>query len=1018
MLHSAFWVHGAGELDLPPWWTQIFRKLKDKEETARSRDGSGLVDGLFLDFLYPRKTVAFIQQCSAYGVERWESRLYSPASIVKGRRTYTSVATEDEENDADEATSRTQTQTQWADDGPFQLLTHLLHENDMEQSGKAWRLYSQCGNDEKKSIRLALLGYLAHSDKIEDAKDLIEVFKTISISERKGAVFRYAIAACLKLSDSNQAKVIHSEAHSDGLEGTEGSDILLAHFIDAERWEDARQLWSLIRNGRKRYENISWLWNATKTMQTRLDRALALDEFAREYLGCSENSESEKSDFKSFATDVFMVALSLPKGSRFDAKKFFTLYSTLREWGRDHFRLYERSIAQLLYMREDKAAIKVYEDYRQHCIWRPTADILYLILTRFCHIHSFRGIQTIWDDWCRFHGLPTAEAYLRVLREYSNQGAVELVEDMFKKYVANFGPPRDTEAVIPLLQVHAKRGNVKLVVQRFHELKSLHGLQPDVKCWTVLINAHARVGDIDSALECFEDMRKSNVKPDSLVISIMMGMSAARGDLAATQEFYSLCKSQDITPTALMIDYLVLAHIRNGDLVEAERLCDEALAMDVGHPKTKMWNLLLNAYALRRDVQSVNRISQRMQDEHVHADGNTFAALIHVLVLTRQPDLANKILMKILPRTKIKATPYHYALVMGGYYGLGDVEKVFQVFSVMIERGVKPYIGTQIALLKASVAADLQELGQGEQLTELKRAERILDHTLKMVGPVAVAGRLPMVGTHPQAPATAYPALYFDFLTHVYGRERAFRKVEEMYSRYQAAEQDVRPGEDDKPALRMVSAMMAASLQKKDHAEVARFWDVAMSIARREASTILRARDSPARDNWVLYARRYILSVHLVTYMASLRAQGRLAELHRLVAEHQRAGFALDRRNWNEFISHLASLDDTVQAFNLCELHLMSNWNDWRKQRKLAGTSVRVPAAVRRESMRPDVLRPTYHTFLYLAAAMARLKERALESRHALEQVREIEMQAPRATRAVYSMPTSGTDLERGIMNG
>ena len=48
---------------------------------------------------------------------------------------------------------------------------------------------------------------------------------------------------------------------------------------------------------------------------------------------------------------------------------------------------------------------------------------------------------------------------------------------------------------------------------------------------------------------------------------------------------------------------------------------------------------------------------------------------------------------------------------------------------------------------------------------------------------------------------------------------------------------------------------------------------------------------------------------------------------------------------------------------------------------------------------------------------MMRLKERALESRKALEQLIEIETEAPRVVRAINTMPTSGEDLERSIMN-
>ncbi|KAF2165031.1 hypothetical protein M409DRAFT_67345 [Zasmidium cellare ATCC 36951] len=85
-LHSTFWAHGAGGLDLPPWAvsmppTPTDLPLKDDstgaKQTSCSRSPPCSIlphDGVFLDFLYPPQALAWLHRSQAQCCERWERR--------------------------------------------------------------------------------------------------------------------------------------------------------------------------------------------------------------------------------------------------------------------------------------------------------------------------------------------------------------------------------------------------------------------------------------------------------------------------------------------------------------------------------------------------------------------------------------------------------------------------------------------------------------------------------------------------------------------------------------------------------------------------------------------------------------------------------------------------------------------------------------------------------------------------------------------------------------------------------
>ena len=104
MLHSTFWNHGAGALDLPPWAVSILPMPADlplkhdsdiSSDARRRRKTQPRVgtDRVFLDFLYPPQALAWLQRASTQQqMHTWEKRNIRrlPDGFVVASRGYTS----------------------------------------------------------------------------------------------------------------------------------------------------------------------------------------------------------------------------------------------------------------------------------------------------------------------------------------------------------------------------------------------------------------------------------------------------------------------------------------------------------------------------------------------------------------------------------------------------------------------------------------------------------------------------------------------------------------------------------------------------------------------------------------------------------------------------------------------------------------------------------------------------------------------------------------------------------------
>lgn len=104
MLHSTFWNHGAGALDIPPWAVSMLpmpsdlplkhdNHIRAGARTSKRTQPKVAADGVFLDFLYPPQALAWLQRASAQQqMHKWERRNTRrlPDGFVVASRCYTS----------------------------------------------------------------------------------------------------------------------------------------------------------------------------------------------------------------------------------------------------------------------------------------------------------------------------------------------------------------------------------------------------------------------------------------------------------------------------------------------------------------------------------------------------------------------------------------------------------------------------------------------------------------------------------------------------------------------------------------------------------------------------------------------------------------------------------------------------------------------------------------------------------------------------------------------------------------
>ena len=1027
-LHSAFWSHGAGSIDLPFWWIALLQLPQGEKASETVQED---IKPRFLDFLYPSQALAFIQKkistestvirrhrqiLTAHQRSRAYASLPSDALLDPSDRATPSEAKDFVRQPADEELFSDKTR---AEDLKAQLDNLLLIEYGEADLSELWNVYL-----ETQSLGLTLhprqilrfLRCLAKSRSRVNQERLLRVFNSLPISERKSIHYSYAISTALNYGKIEAAVRFHSEALL-GIHVSIGTSSLLSYTVERRFWQVAVETWQAYCNHRERNVEGSDIWVEVDAIPLRelWDRTSSAIDFAA---GLTELADSgAAATAREFALQLALRSFALrdtkddsvhDPAIMYGLKRYFTFFarrgkSTIiqRHFKPDSmvgveypnvdkqrqlfdkatslqpptYELYESATRQALsfdtrlYVMQ---ALNFYQALRANAHITPTPSLLEALLHRIRETDSQAGILLILDDYRHYHGTLPRKMYQLAVIGLARQGHHRAIEVLFEEYCLQYGKITSSLTANSILKAHERRGGVKSVVETFEALEDRYGFKPDGRSFCAVIATHARVGDVEGASTWYNSLLESGFRPTESILVSLMAMFAKRGDLEVVKQLLGQSETYGIKTSIAMIHTLVLAHVTNGQLTDAENLVNGALESAEEIPKelhTRMWNYLLNAFAMRGDLKKVTDLHRTMRAKNIPSDSVTFAALMQGLSITQLPQAAYKILTDVMPRLGVAANSLHYAICMSGYLSVKTYSRPFTLYSEMLEKGIKPTPAVHHNLIRAAAAIDeadnLKSITTSEQQT-YENARRAFEQAIEDLDPTALATTDPIKFVGANRLDESFTASYFSYLILLYGKQKATDQVKILYDRYSQVKLDFNMDIDNIPPIQMLRALMAADLKIGNNDAVDRYWELSLTGAQKLAH---RAGTKYSEPGWVLPARRFILNVHLRQYMRSLINRYKHNEIPKVIEYLQNCGYELDSKTWNFYIRTLIRKNEVLLAFELCEKQLIPGWLELEPPRN------NLKGYLKREQpkrLEPHRRLPAYRTMQFLAHAFWR----------------------------------------------
>lgn len=1046
-LHSTFWSHGAGEINLPAWWIMLLRSPQEENPPWSSRRLAAartilsyVADVGFLKFLYPSRTLAIVQKIVNKERAWLESRRgirYAPNKL----RTFSSIA-----SDSSNATGNIKGNTAQAGSLLSPEVEEPASKSDLEYYSdrmqidsrlaelfespangpnyeRAWHYYQNLqdlSEDLTPQQLERMIQYLITGPSPSSSERVMHLMEKIPFSERDEGHHELVIRAELNKLCLDRAIDYHRKSLRE-IVYHGGASRILRFTIEHEKWDKAVETVDDYFDERRRRRNEGMddpiissninrlsIWHDVRQLPCSvLSRGAA--QAAKFFL---RKGTQIASSARRFALELCTEAFTVEVDETLDVgahRKLFDLARRLKkglETQEPSF--YNHAISQLLMHgleKHEELAIEFYRELKNE-VWVPERDVLNPLSYRFFAAKDTTGIFQVIDDYRRHYGEIPISWYRRALPALASHGEAESVHGLFKEYVHR-GGKHLTVIFDALLFVHNRRAEPHHVARCFDDLQRDYGFNPQLSSWNIVISTYTRIGDAKGAMTSFDRMLEAGIQPSIQTYTHLMRMYSKKGDVEAVQRLFQQSEAAGNRPDLNMFDALVLVLVKNDMLDDARKMVEEALQVESEQHRTFMWNYVIDAYAHRGDLVRVKEIHKRMHEVGVPADAASYCALMRCFALRRLPDRAGTLLFHILPRAGIPTVTSQWTTVLQGWLDRGDYPRVLRIYGKMLMAKIKPDTVTKITLLRTIAGLEKQELDRaGHPKGELVRTLALLKQIILDMDPAEMAesGRGPSERLNRLN--EAFSSTNFTHLMLLYGKEGAFSKVRELYEQYLATAMKFQGTIDFIPPIEVLNALLAANVEARDYEEAERCWQFAVEKAKQLASPSDTGGDKPWR---ALYRNRFMLNMPLTLYMNGLEAQEKIDQITDTVESMEALGFEFHSSLWNLYVQILARRGREKLAFSINERMLMNQWYGWES----FGHKVYLQESFRR--LKPDGIRsikyhPEYQTLVYLAAAYVKARRKDLDG------IREIAEEAPKTINAVANMPRLDDDFQASIL--
>lgn len=227
---------------------------------------------------------------------------------------------------------------------------------------------------------------------------------------------------------------------------------------------------------------------------------------------------------------------------------------------------------------------------------RPLINVVIYcsVLKGFSHLKKFDRVWALYEEMHREGMELTIVTYNALLDACARSQEMKLVPSILEAMGAQ-GVNPNVITYSTIIKGYCQDGRVDKALEVFEEMKGIAVLRPDEHTYNTVINGCARLLYFDKGLALFEEMCQVGIQPSNYTLSVLVKLA---GRCRRTDNAFALCgdvsRKYGLRPNVHVYNNLVQACTLNKDLVRALEVMERMLAERV-YLDARTYLLLLQA---------------------------------------------------------------------------------------------------------------------------------------------------------------------------------------------------------------------------------------------------------------------------------------------------------------------------------------------------------------------------------------------------------------------------------------
>eukprot|EP00803_Ostreobium_quekettii_P011523 evm.model.scf_535.6 EVM.evm.TU.scf_535.6 scf_535:44271-50781(-) len=267
-----------------------------------------------------------------------------------------------------------------------------------------------------------------------------------------------------------------------------------------------------------------------------------------------------------------------------------------------------------------------------------------------------------------------------------------------------------------------RREQLVLLERAVHLLEDMKNsnLKPDTANWNTLMGCAAQAGQLPRAFEMLQSMEESGCIPDAFTYSVLIDACSKANDKDAALKVYKRALKEGVEPTVVLFTSAVQACTLEGD-VNLETVL--GIYSDLGQhgvkPDSHFYAALIRAAGMARNLDLAFSLREDMKTDHIEASTPICSALIGAALFNSKLGLADSVYQDFASR-KIFPCKRQFNVLLTAHARRSGLRKVIEVMKDFVAVPLEPDVYTYTAILSACQRVDEAELAY-EIAQDMKR---------------------------------------------------------------------------------------------------------------------------------------------------------------------------------------------------------------------------------------------------------------------------------------------------------